>query len=151
MSRVLREKAEYKRKHERPKIVSQSTCVWVCEWFAYSWSSKTYSWSSKTSWWWHVVSVSESWEVDSPYHASNFWPIFLFVGTNGEQNFDTGTWKLVRLGDWLLLVPQQWWSAVDWLFREWRQTTFQCKGNIWNGDFKCDYTPLGSYWHFSLF
>ena len=146
MSHVLREKAEYKRKHERPKnsfTVSMCLSLWVI--------CVQLKFKNELVMTCPVVSVSESWEVDSPYHVSNFWPIFLFVGTNGEQNFDTGTWKLVRLGDWLLLVPQQWWSAVDWLFREWRQTTFQCKGNIWNGDFKCDYTPLGSYWHFSLF
>ena len=47
--------------------------------------------------------------------------LFPNLGKNRQHNFNTRTRKLVRLGDWIFLVLQWWWSALDSLHRERRQ------------------------------
>ena len=47
--------------------------------------------------------------------------LFPNLGKNCQHNFNTRTRKLVRLGDWIFLVLQWWWSALDRLHRERRQ------------------------------
>ena len=39
---------------------------------------------------------------------------------------NSGSWWLVQLGDWVLLVPQYGWSAVDRLHPEWRRSSLKC-------------------------
>lgn len=85
-------------------------------------------------------------------------PLFPILGKNGQQNFNTRTRKLVRLGDRILLVLQWWWSAVDRLHRERRQkplkrTSFNLKELLFIVSQKCDLFiyEVCSFLLFSLF